>query len=52
MKASRLLALGLCAIVVAPISAQTISAADAKHHIGEKATVCGKVAGERTATGS
>jgi hypothetical protein len=32
--------------------AQSIPAADAKNHIGEKATVCGKVAGEKTATGS
>jgi DNA/RNA endonuclease YhcR with UshA esterase domain len=32
--------------------AATLSAADAKNHIGEQATVCGQVAGERTATGS
>ena len=32
--------------------AQTITAADAKNHVGEKATVCGKVADERTATSS
>lgn len=52
VKASRVIALVLCVIVVAPISAQTISAGDAKNHVGEKATVCGKVAGERTATSS
>lgn len=52
MKASRLLVLLLFAIAVAPTSAQTISAADAKSHIGEHATVCGKVASERTATSS
>ncbi|HEY1649446.1 MAG TPA: hypothetical protein VGF96_15800 [Terracidiphilus sp.] len=52
MKASRLLVLSLFSIVVAPISSQMISAADAKNHVGGKATVCGKVAGERTATSS
>jgi len=52
MKASRLLLLSLLAFALTPISAQTISAADAKNHVGEKATVCGKVASERTATSS
>ena len=52
MKASGLLLLSVLAIAVAPIGAQTVSAADAKNHIGEKATVCGKVASERTATSS
>jgi len=33
-------------------AAATLSAADAKNHIGEQATVCGQVASERTATGS
>lgn len=33
-------------------AATTLSPADAKNHIGEQATVCGKVASERTATGS
>jgi hypothetical protein len=47
-----LLVLSLSAIVVVPIGAQTITAADAKNHIGAKATVCGKVAGERTASSS
>jgi hypothetical protein len=35
-----------------PAVAETITAADAKNHIGEQATVCGKVAGEKTATSS
>jgi hypothetical protein len=52
MKASRLLVLLLLPFVVAPISSQMISAADAKSHVGEKATVCGKIAGERTTTSS
>jgi DNA/RNA endonuclease YhcR with UshA esterase domain len=52
MKASRLLVLSLLAIVLAPVSAQMISTSEAKSHIGEKATVCGKVASERTATSS
>ena len=33
-------------------AAATLSAADAKNHIGEQSTVCGQVASERTATGS
>jgi hypothetical protein len=32
--------------------AQSLTASQAKAHEGETATVCGKVAGERTATGS
>ena len=32
--------------------AQTLTTAQAKAHLGESATVCGKVAGERTATSS
>jgi len=39
-------------IALLPAAAQTITAADAKNHIGERAMVCGKVAGERTATSS
>lgn len=39
-------------VALLPAAAQTITAADAKNHIGEKATVCGKVADERTATSS
>jgi hypothetical protein len=42
----------LLSIAVLPVTAQTIAAADAKNHIGEQATVCGKVASERTATSS
>ena len=45
-------ALLLGAVSLLPAMAQTISAADAKNHVGEKATVCGKVASERTATNS
>ncbi len=52
MKASRFLVLLLLEIAITPISAQTVSAPEAKNHIGEKATVCGKVASERTATSS
>lgn len=52
MNASRLLLLSMFAIALTPISAQTISATDAKNHVGEKATVCGKVVSERTATNS
>lgn len=37
---------------VTATKAQTISAADAGSHIGQTATVCGMVAGERTATSS
>jgi hypothetical protein len=32
--------------------AQSISASEARNHVGERAKVCGKVAGEKTATGS
>ena len=39
-------------IALLPAAAQTITATDAKNHVGEKATVCGKVADERTATSS
>ena len=42
----------LLSIAVLPMAAQSITAADAKKHIGENATVCGKVADERTATSS
>ncbi len=52
MKASRLLLLSVLAFAVAPANAQTIPAADAKSHVGEKATVCGTVVSERTATSS
>ncbi len=39
-------------IALLPVAAETITAADAKNHVGEKATVCGTVADERTATSS
>lgn len=44
--------LALLALALTPAAAEMISAVDAKSHIGENATVCGKVAGERTATSS
>jgi hypothetical protein len=47
---------GVCAacvwFAVIPATAQSISAAEASRHIGENATVCGRVASERTATSS
>jgi DNA/RNA endonuclease YhcR with UshA esterase domain len=52
MKPSHLLLLWVFGLAVFPVSAQSISAAEAKNHVGEKVTVCGKVADERTATGS
>lgn len=42
----------VCAVGTLASFAATLSAADAKNHIGEQATVCGQVASERTATGS
>src|ERR1700691_2780173 len=42
-------ALFVCSAI---IQAQTLTTAQAKAHVGESATVCGKVAGERTATSS
>jgi hypothetical protein len=42
-------------VLMAPLSSAkgaTLSAAEAKNHIGETATVCGKVASEQTATSS
>ncbi len=42
----------LLAFSLTPAVAQTISAAQAKAHEGEKATVCGKVVSERIATSS
>jgi hypothetical protein len=39
-------------IAFLPAGAETLTAKDAKNHIGEQATVCGKVASERTATSS
>lgn len=42
----------LLSIALAPLFAQTIPAADAKNHIGQKETVCGLVAGKYVATQS
>ncbi len=42
----------LLTVAVLPAVAATITAADAKNHIGEQATVCGSVANEKTATSS
>lgn len=52
MRVSKLLALFLFAVFIASIDPQSISTADATSHIGQEATVCGKVASERTATSS
>jgi hypothetical protein len=46
------LALPMFVTILSPAMAQTLSAGNAKSHVGEKATVCGKVASERTATSS
>jgi hypothetical protein len=42
----------LLSIALLPALAATLTAADAKNHIGEQATVCGNVAGEKAATSS
>jgi hypothetical protein len=42
----------LLLIALSPAMAQSITAADAKNHIGEQATVCGKVASEHTGASS
>lgn len=47
---SRILLLSTFLFVLAPISAQSIPIADAKNHLGEWATVCGKVFSEQTVT--
>jgi len=52
MKASLSVLFVLLAFALTPAVAQTMSAADAKNHVGEKTTVCGKAASERTATSS
>ena len=54
MSIQRTLQISLFCLALLPSvsKAQEIAAADAKDHIGEKATVCGKVASERTATAS
>lgn len=52
MERSKLLLLSAFGLALGPVAAQSISAADARNHVGEKATVCGKVADERTVTSS
>jgi DNA/RNA endonuclease YhcR with UshA esterase domain len=52
LKSSRFLLLSSLLIAVAPSIAQSVKIADAKNHLGETGTVCGKVVSERTATGS
>jgi hypothetical protein len=48
-----LLAIGALACAVpARIAAQTLTTAEAAHHVGDTATVCGDIAGEHTATSS
>jgi hypothetical protein len=42
----------LFSTALVPLFAQTITAAGAKNHVGEKTTVCGKVASERTVSSS
>ncbi len=42
----------LLSIALVPLFAQTIPAADAKNHVGQNATVCGKIASERTVSSS
>ncbi|MGB8478013.1 MAG: hypothetical protein WCE63_04125 [Acidobacteriaceae bacterium] len=42
----------LLSIAILPAVAETITATDAKNHVGEQETVCGKVAGEKTAASS
>jgi hypothetical protein len=42
----------LLAFALTPAVSETVLAADAKNHVGENTTVCGKVASERTATSS
>jgi len=52
MKSPRFLWLSTFLIAVTSINAQTLKIADAKNHLGETGTVCGKVVSERTATSS
>jgi hypothetical protein len=52
MKRSPLLLLSVFGLALVSVSGQSISAAEAKNHVGEKLTVCGKVADERTVTTS
>jgi hypothetical protein len=48
----RLIACAALILWCVAAQAQTMSAAEAAKHVGERATVCGKVAGEHTATNS
>jgi hypothetical protein len=54
MRGSKVLLFALCLVVTFPVHAQTkkITAAEAKNHVGEKATVCGNVASTHFASGS
>jgi hypothetical protein len=55
MKASKfLLLLVFCFIANLPVHAQTkkLTAGEAKNHVGEKSTVCGRVVGTHFASGS
>jgi|ERR1017187_4601308 hypothetical protein len=54
MKSLRTLSVAgfLLSIALLPVMAQTISAANAKNHIGEQTTVCGLVAGKHIASQS
>lgn len=42
----------LLSTILSPALAQTITAAEAKNHLGEKTIVCGKIANEHTAASS
>jgi exonuclease VII large subunit len=52
MKSPRFLLLSALLIAVTPVTAQSVKIADAKNHLGETGTVCGKVVSEWTATNS
>jgi len=52
MKSPRFLCLPVLLFAVTPIYAQTVRIADARNHLGETGTVCGKVVSERTVTSS
>jgi len=52
MKTARMLFLTVFAFFLSPLSAQTLSTTDARSHIGERATVCGRIAGTHAATGA
>ena len=42
----------IIALTTAAVPGQTISPSEASHHVGERSTVCGHVAGEHTAANS